>query len=51
MNVLKDADLKDILLSPQKEKEGGLTCINGSIHKIKVINSNSFSIGDTTKFD
>lgn len=30
------------------EKEGG--SINGTIHKIKVINQHSFSIGNTTEY-
>lgn len=34
----------------EKQTGGKISGINGRVYKIQVINSNSFKIGDTTKF-
>ena len=47
MEVLKKEE-KEMEILYEKEKEG--KSINGTIHKITVINSNSFYIGDTRNF-
>jgi hypothetical protein len=50
MELKKEADQSKLLVSPDK-KQGGINSINGTIHKIEVINANSFYIGDTTLFE
>lgn len=45
---LKEKKIKEMTEEPVKED--GSTSINGSMHKITVINANSFRIGDTTKY-